>query len=430
MLVSSALFCYTFIVHNEYVALHRMEACMNINPIELTEELMGVLGVNVQLITEPFTNMEEFDNSLRFNLYQDYDYSAIITLLNNECRDNTVYITSDQFETQYYILKIPVQKNEPRSYLSIGPYLIKEYTILLREIMQRNDLPLIQLSELKQYYMGIPYFPITHILNSYVFILAKHIFGTEQYIIDKHTLFFSPAKNEPNIRSDKRDALSLKVIEEVYSNEEALLSAVADGNFKKASILLSGFSKFQREPRIDDTLRDSKNYMIAFNALLRKTVQHAAVHPAHIDDTSSGFVKRFESAKDHEELKPYMDEMIRKYCLLVQNHSLRRFSGPVRRALNYIDFNYAEAVTLDGLSQVAEVSPSYLSTQFKKEVGVSVVDYVNQKRTQRAQFLLSTTTLPIHQIAEAVGYLDDTYFARTFKRNTGKSPRDYRKLFK
>ena len=59
--------------------------------------------------------------------------------------------------------------------------------------------------------------------------------------------------------------------------------------------------------------------------------------------------------------------MIRKYCLLVRNHSLTGHSEMVRDAMNYIDFNLTEDLSLNAIAEKISVNASYLSKQFKKE---------------------------------------------------------------
>ena len=195
-------------------------------------------------------------------------------------------------------------------------------------------------------------------------------------------------------------------------------------------IHLSTLEKYQFEPRCSDTLRSYKNFFIVINTLFRKTVQNAEVHPAHIHNISDEFARRIEVVRNTDELSKLLGEMLRKYCLLVKNHSLRGYSSPIQETVNYIDFNYAEQINLSILSKVTSVNYSYLSTQFKKEVGSSIIDYINQRRVQQARKLLVTTNLPVNEISEVVGFLDGNYFSRTFKRHIGQSPSEYRKFFR
>ncbi len=72
------------------------------------------------------------------------------------------------------------------------------------------------------------------------------------------------------------------------------------------------------------------------------------------------------------------------------------------------------------------VNASYLSSLFKKEMGVSLTSFVNNRRIERAKRLLSMTNLPIKTIAQQCGVPDIYYFGRLFKKITGTTPKAWR----
>ena len=101
-----------------------------------------------------------------------------------------------------------------------------------------------------------------------------------------------------------------------------------------------------------------------------------------------------------------------------------------RRALriaDYVDRHYADPdLSIDALSAMFKISPSYLSRIFKREKGTGVLPYLQHKRITQSMVLLSNTNLKIREIARQVGYLSDQTFARTFKSVTGSTPSAYR----
>ena len=75
----------------------------------------------------------------------------------------------------------------------------------------------------------------------------------------------------------------------------------------------------------------------------------------------------------------------------------------------------------------AHLCASYLSSQFNREVGKSLPEYVSEKRIAEAKRLLrGRAQLPIGQIAAAVGFLDVNYFTKVFKKKAGQTPSAYR----
>ena len=74
------------------------------------------------------------------------------------------------------------------------------------------------------------------------------------------------------------------------------------------------------------------------------------------------------------------------------------------------------------------VTPPYLSTLFTKYENCGFIDYLNQFRVERAKMFLHDYGLKTYEVAYKVGFQDEKYFSRVFKRITGKSPSEYRKI--
>jgi AraC-like DNA-binding protein len=281
-------------------------------------------------------------------------------------------------------------------------------------------------SRLPDFFCGIPYISNYQALEATTAILAKYVFDGGNFEIGRIELNIDPPDYDAQILSERRSALALAYIEERYRNEEELMDAIAHGDLTRALLSVSGFNKFRIEPIIADAFRSAKHFSITLSTLARKAAQRGGVHPAHIDSVSSYFTLKIDAARDWDALKGICSEMLHKYCLLVQERALLGYSRPVQRALNYIEFHYTEPISLETLADVAAINPCNLSAQFKKETGVSVVEYINQNRIRRAQTLLLTTDFPISKIAEAVGIADNNYFTRIFKRLNGTTPKEYR----
>lgn len=408
----------------------RQVISVRLDPILLIKELMNAHGVNALLLTPPYDDIAQFDERLRAQLFNNYDYHEITQRLESICAPSVVYMVEDQFKIHYVIIRLPTSPGAEMAFLFIGPYLTEASDALLEGHIQAGDMALEQVAALRAYYSGIPQITILDAMEAEIIILAKHLLGSEDFTIDGISLRFHDIDGSAQVSPQQDEVIHMEMIEERYQVEDDLLKAIELGDHQQALKHLSAFNRFRIETRHADVLRDRKNYFITSNSLMRKAVQRADVHPAHIDSISSYFARKIEAARSTDDLTQIMNEMLRKYCLLVKNHSLRSYSRPVQNVLNYIDFNYTEQLTLAMLSGLAGISASYLSTQFKKELGISVIDYINQSRVQHAQRLLVTTSLPINKISEMIGFLDENYFARTFKRHTQKSPSEYRKLFK
>lgn len=147
----------------------------------------------------------------------------------------------------------------------------------------------------------------------------------------------------------------------------------------------------------------------------------------YLHEISSRFVNEIESTASHTVLNKLYEKMIIEYCLLVQRKSRNNYSLTVRKILDYVEFNFSTAITLESISEKLSLSRSYISSQFKKEVGITVIRYTNKLRIEEALKLLSHGSMSIQDIASSVGIIDYNYFTKLFKSEVGVSPSVYRK---
>lgn len=97
-----------------------------------------------------------------------------------------------------------------------------------------------------------------------------------------------------------------------------------------------------------------------------------------------------------------------------------------QRISRYITEHLSEELDVAFLTQHFALSRTRLFCVFKECFGMSVSRYVQGKRIERAKLLLDTTSLSVGEIALAVGYAEGNYFSKVFKKETGKSPTEYR----
>ena len=102
----------------------------------------------------------------------------------------------------------------------------------------------------------------------------------------------------------------------------------------------------------------------------------------------------------------------------------------VQTICDYIDQHYQENITRSSLANILYLSPDYIARIFKKETGISLINYLIKKRVDVAKQLLTNTDLPVHLISDKVGYGNYSYFTKIFKKETNYTPVDYRKKIK
>jgi AraC-like DNA-binding protein len=104
-------------------------------------------------------------------------------------------------------------------------------------------------------------------------------------------------------------------------------------------------------------------------------------------------------------------------------HGLTRFQN----VLEYIRQNLHRPITIVQLAEAAKLNPTYFSNLFSRYMGISPIQYINKRRIEESQRLLLRPDRTLYQIARAVGFSDEYYFSRVFKKIVGIAPDHYRK---
>jgi AraC family transcriptional regulator of arabinose operon len=139
----------------------------------------------------------------------------------------------------------------------------------------------------------------------------------------------------------------------------------------------------------------------------------------------------YENYIDSGPLKTELDHNLLEQLLLRCSNSLpreenRTLDPRIQAARAYIDKHYAADIVLANVAAASNLSPSRLSGLFRKEVGSSVMAYRNELRLVKAAQLLLHSNLRIADIGNRVGYSEQAFFSRIFRRHLGMSPREYR----
>lgn len=106
----------------------------------------------------------------------------------------------------------------------------------------------------------------------------------------------------------------------------------------------------------------------------------------------------------------------------------KKCSPMVILTVKYIEENYyLNDLNINSISEKLEVTSSYLSKLLKKETGLSFIDYLTDIRIKKAMYIMEDPTVKIYDVAELVGYSNQHYFCRAFKKVVGMSPTEYKR---
>lgn len=142
------------------------------------------------------------------------------------------------------------------------------------------------------------------------------------------------------------------------------------------------------------------------------------------------YIQEIGKLKSIEELCIWIVKVLDRFTESVYENRNIKNVDIIRKVREFIWTNYKRKITLQDISKAAYLSPYYLGRIFKKETGSTILEYLTKVRIEEAKRLLENTSWSTTQIAFEVGYLDQSYFCKVFKRVEGISTSEYKEKMK
>ncbi len=226
-----------------------------------------------------------------------------------------------------------------------------------------------------------------------------------------------------NIKLDKRIGiivikvlrkLNLEMVGEKW-NKELL-------DFAIANLLSDKFREFKEKFIFND---DSENIILV------SSIQDM-IKWANIGNTLETEIMQYLKCNVIVEQANVCDEILKvknEYLKLINSVNVKkRYSPMTLAAIKHIEESYyLNNLSINDISDKLEVTSSYLSKFLKKETGLSFIDYLTNIRIKKAMYLMKDPTIKIYDVAELIGYSNQHYFCRAFKKVVGVSPTEYKR---
>lgn len=141
---------------------------------------------------------------------------------------------------------------------------------------------------------------------------------------------------------------------------------------------------------------------------------------------TSMFMPKLQSIKNPDNMKQQLQEIVTYFEKNIFDRTSDKAEVFRKKAVRYIKENYQTQLTLEKVAGRMMLNPTYFSTLFKQATGSSFKDYLNYVRIEESKKLLTNTGDSILDIALAVGFENQSYFTKVFKKYTGMTPKQYR----
>lgn len=217
------------------------------------------------------------------------------------------------------------------------------------------------------------------------------------------------------------------------ANEEyAFYHAVSTGDIdtvrlnceQKRFTDLDGVGKLSR-----DNLTNLKYHFVITAALITRACKEAGMEAEQAYRLSDFYILKLDTAHTMQAVSALHDQMVLDFTgkmRLLQNGTT---SKPITACIDYIYAHIKERITIEDLAAYTNMSSNYLSRLFKKEVGISISDYIREKKIEKSQNLLKYCDYSLVEIANYLSFSSQSHFIQVFKQFVGMTPKKYRDLY-
>ncbi|WP_088344888.1 helix-turn-helix domain-containing protein [Bacillus cereus] len=209
--------------------------------------------------------------------------------------------------------------------------------------------------------------------------------------------------------------------------EKQFFTAIKEGNKEK---VIEYAYAFPQEDAVTlsktSQLRQQKNNGIIAITLATRYAIEGNLPSEVAFSLSSLYIQTIEQLDDMFAVNRLIEDALCTFADRVKLFNAQKYSKTIITCLDYISKNIYNAITLNNLAEHIGIKPSYLSSLFKKEVGISLVEYLQGERIEEAKKLLTLTTYSLSEICTWLNFNDQSYFTKIFKKFTNMTPKQYR----
>lgn len=280
-------------------------------------------------------------------------------------------------------------------------------------------------NHLSRYLHHLPVFPLGDIRD--ILILLNFIFNGDDECPYSKELHQQVSLNETKIKNNTINNYTNRIFNAenyLYYYEAQLLDLVRKGDLKSLKENLAKTSNSIIPNVSGDFIRTEKNYtIIILEKLSSQSIQlgHDITNIYRLRDF---YIKQLENITELMDVLYVRDTAIIHFTKIMHDFLSGSCSSFVKSVIQFIGLNLYSSIKISDIANKFFVSESTLRSKFKKETGLSVIEYINKRKINEAKLLLRSGLSPL-EVSGTLDYYDYSHFYKTFKKFTGISPKDY-----
>lgn len=310
----------------------------------------------------------------------------------------------------------PIEK-KLRQYFPVSFYFISDYGYIFY-LLNLPTSPYDGLNEFLDYYKNLPVsFPmgISEVAHSPQFLPV--LFKQSRSALDNRLFYFDTTCF---FYHDFKYTSS----DNMFSSQigEQILLSLNKGNREAAPLIKKFFLKLLEPSKVSAewialNIKALSYYLFSTKTIHKETPENSLV----LDESIAFFLS---ASKTFTEFSNIILEQILRLENDASIEDTKNIS--VTQAMNYVRKYYAKDITLAYISNFVSMNDSYFSSLFKKTTGIGFIKFLQEVRIENAKQLLKDPAIKIYEVSELVGFRDDKYFCKIFKKITGVTPSDYK----
>lgn len=316
----------------------------------------------------------------------------------------------------------------------LGPIYTSEISLqTIESVLNRHSMSLRYRRKLVQQFSSLP---VLSAMRFFPYVKMLHFCVTGQKIQANN---FSYERSNAVVQVKRMTDYSEKDFEEregearhagVYAAEQELFKMIEEGNINYAKALNNAMNKASYGSlKYQDPGLKSIAVAVTFITLSVRAAIRGGLSPSTAYAVGDYYEEEITKCKSFTDMKYILDTMFDDFVHRVHktkvNHNI---SKPVQVCCDYIDMHIYEKIDLETLASVVGYTKYYLTRKFKSELNISIWDYINQRKVERAKILLSDPSKTIQDISDMLNYCSRSYFSEIFQQHTGFWPSDYRAI--
>lgn len=178
-----------------------------------------------------------------------------------------------------------------------------------------------------------------------------------------------------------------------------------------------------------DPVTNLKYHFVITTAFVTRFCVEAGMEMEQAFRLSDFYILKLDSLHTTDAVSHLHDRMVLDFTGKMR--LLQKSSGtskPITECIEYVYVHIKERITIEDLAEHTGLSTSYLSRLFKQEIGISVSDYIREKKVEKAQNLLKYCDYSLVEIANYLSFSSQSHFIQLFKKFVGMTPKKYRDL--